>query len=175
MLSKRFLLLLVLFVSLMAPALVHDSCAAVRTPLLQDGKKTLLQRVISHPGAYQAEQPGQTFGKQVSAFTPFYVYSRTTVNGEDWVEISPSTKAEKTGWIKASSCSDWNQSLTLLFADRMGRDPVLFFREQAQLNALVTSPNMRATIDTLLRGKDTPSSPLLAMEPQGAALSRQHF
>lgn len=175
MLSKRCLLLLVLFVSVITPTFVQESSAAVRTPLLQEGKKTLLQRVISHPGAIQTEQPGQTQGKPIPTFTPFYVYSRTSLNGEDWVEISPSTKTEKTGWIKASSCSDWNQSLTLLFADRMGRDPVLFFREQAQLNALVTSTNMRATIDTLLRSKDAPSSPILAMEPQGAALSRQQF
>jgi serine/threonine-protein kinase PpkA len=60
-------------------ALAGDVRAADRSPLLQAGKKTLFQRVVSHPGARLYAGPGPQDGVRadaVATFTVFYVYAR---------------------------------------------------------------------------------------------------
>ncbi len=49
-LMKTFSLVAVLY-SLSAFALIPSCCIAAEQPLLQEGKKTVWQRVVSHPGA----------------------------------------------------------------------------------------------------------------------------
>ena len=44
-----------------------------RAPVLQPGKKTLFQRVLTRPGARLTEQPGGEGGRPVDAFSRFYV------------------------------------------------------------------------------------------------------
>lgn len=147
-----------------------------RLPLLQEGKRSLYQRVISHPEARLSFRPGELGTKAIRAFTPLYVYARRNVNGEEWLEVSPASRgAERSGWIKQSQCSLWDKALTLMFADRMGRDPVLFFRDFDALNSLTRSSDMRAAVDALHRTGVSPGGPLLAMEPVDAAIPRNHF
>ena len=90
--------------------------AADRTPLLMEGKKTLYQRVITHPGAslYAGQGEGSTvIQKAVRPFSVFYVYTRDG----NWLEVGAST-TKPDGWIKATDTTAWNQALTLLFTDR---------------------------------------------------------
>lgn len=149
---------------------------ADRLPLLQEGKRSLYQRVISHPGAMLSRHPGESSTRSVRSFTPFYVYTRDLVNGEEWLEVSPSSRgANQSGWIRQNQCSVWDKALTLLFADRMGRDPVLFFRDFDALNNLVRAPDMRAAVDGLHQTGTAPGGPLLAMEPTDAAIPRKQF
>ncbi len=147
-----------------------------RIPLLQEGKRSLYQRVISHPGAMLSLRPGEPGARNIRSFTPFYVYSRDLVDGEEWLEVSPSSRgADQSGWLRQSQCSLWDKALTLMFADRMGRDPVLFFRDFDALDNLVRSPDMRAAVDNLHQVGAAPDSPLLAMEPMDAAIPRKQF
>ncbi|MDR1040460.1 MAG: hypothetical protein LBR80_09910, partial [Deltaproteobacteria bacterium] len=53
-------------------------------PLIMEGKKTLYQRVISHPGALVRESPDGAPGQPVKPFTVLYVYERRDVNGRLW-------------------------------------------------------------------------------------------
>ncbi len=150
--------------------------ADARTPLLQPGKQTLFQRVISHPGALAASVPGGTPQQPVQSFTPFYVYERRQTGNETWLEVSPSAKgAERAVWLRARECSDWNQALTLMFADRMGRDPVFFFRNFRDLNNVVRSEDMRVALDYLRKTKSDFGGPLLAVEPERTAVPRDSF
>ena len=71
-----------------------NDAADIRTPLLQEGKRTLYQRVISHPGARLADAPAGAGAEPLRGFTPLYVYGRQNVQGADWLEVSPSVKAE---------------------------------------------------------------------------------
>lgn len=147
-----------------------------RLPLLQEGKRSLYQRVISHPGCMLSFRPGEPGARGVRSFTPFYVYARHEMNGEEWLEVSPSSRgAEQAGWLRQSQCSLWDKALTLVFADRMGRDPVLFFRDFDALNNLVRSPVMRTAVDSLHQTGASPDSPLLAMEPTNAVIPRKQF
>ena len=152
-----------------------NDAADIRTPLLQEGKRTLYQRVISHPGARLADAPAGAGAEPLRGFTPLYVYGRQNVQGADWLEVSPSVKATRTRWIRSDACSPWDKALTLLFADRMSRDPVLFFRNFDALNALVRATDMRAALDGLLRAPTSPQSPLLAVEPREASVPRKQF
>lgn len=139
-------------------------------PLLQEGKKSLYQRVISHPGAVlrQSADPASAVVKDtVVPFTVFYVYERT--NG--WLRVGTGL-AQPQGWLEEGKSTAWNQSLTLLFAPRAGRDPVLFFRTENALKALCSANDMEKQLASLLAqaasGKMAAGSPVLASEPAEA-------
>ena len=77
--------------------------SAVRLPLLQEGKHSLYQRVISHPGAMVSTYPGEEGKQSIRSFTPLYVYSRDMADGEEWLEVSPASRgADQVGWIRQS-------------------------------------------------------------------------
>ena len=103
--------------------------AAERAPLLMEGKKTLYQRVVTHPGASLRAGQGKDAAvvqKAVRPFSVFYVYTRDG----DWLEVGAST-SKADGWMKSEETTPWNQALTLLFTDRSQRRPVLFFKRAA--------------------------------------------
>ena len=121
-----------LFVCFINLVLIWANSAAAQkcTPLLIPGKQTLFQKVISHPGANlysSAQESSAVVQASVTPFTVFYVYERTSVNGTEWLKVGPSASCELSGWIKGEFVSDWRQSLTLVFTDRVGRKPVMFF------------------------------------------------
>ena len=111
-------------------------------PLLLPGKKTLFQRVITHPGAalHASPSPADRMAKgTLATFSVLYVYERSTVDGRTWLKVGYSTNCEPVGWIKANEASDWRQSLTLIFRERTGRQPVLFFKSLDDLENVAGS------------------------------------
>ena len=130
---QKYSLFLALFCALAFSGLMVlaplSAVAQQRTPLLMEGKKTLFQRIIVHPGAKSYAQPpsaGQAegAGKAVKPFSVFYVYgSKNAPDGSAWLEVSPSTSGQNLVWIPQSLTASWKQSLTLLFTERMGRQP----------------------------------------------------
>jgi hypothetical protein len=93
-------------------------------PMLIPGKRTLYQKVITHPGTTLyalAGNSSKVLEKWVKPFTVFYVYQRASVGGEPWLEVGLSSTEGTVGWIKGSKTSDWNQALTLVFSERTGR------------------------------------------------------
>ena len=109
-------------------------------PLLLEGKKTLFQRVVSHPGARLMAGPAADAAvvkENVTPFTVFYVYARN----EGWLQVGAGAAAPE-GWLDTTKATDWNQSLTLLFTPRTGRDPVLFFKTENALNDVCAAPDM---------------------------------
>ena len=144
-------------------------------PLLQEGKKTLYQRVVSHPGAVLREQPdgkSQVVNGSLRSFTPLYVYER---NGT-WLNVGKSfSRAD--GWIEASKTTAWNQSMTLLFTNRAERDPVLFFKTENDLKDLCNAQDMESQFSALQQkareGKSDPR--ILAAEPANSAVNSNSF
>ena len=153
--------------------------ASAREPLLVPGKTTLFQRVISHPGTVSYKSPNAEITGVVDSFTPLYVYDKKIVNGEEWLEVSPSSGASSTQWIRSLNGSRWNKALSLVFTERMGRDPVMFFRSYDGLNQLITSEKLSDELTRLVREyrHDTldASSPLIALEPKASAVPREQF
>ena len=161
--------------------------AEVRRPLLQPGKKTIYQRVITHPGAAISQKPastGQSQSQPLRPFTVLYVYSRELKDGEEWLEAGPSSAGEVSGWIRAGLTSDWKQAMTLVLTERTGRQPVLFFKDGESLME-VCSAEAPGKVAEQLAGRFEQSKtggggvpeefPLLAMEPSQEAVPRQRF
>lgn len=178
--QKVFLLPIVMATFIVHVAYAH---AQERKPLLQEGKKTLFQRVISHPGAKLYAQPdgnSQVLQSAVKPFTVFYVYT----NAKDWLEVGTSS-TEAMGWLQIDKTSKWKQALTLLFTDRTGRMPVLFFKDQNAIVNTCSSQHLGQDLDRLMKSIDaakkdasTADLPVLAMEPndqEGSVSSRRFY
>ncbi len=152
-----------------------------RAPLLVDGKKSLFQRVIAHPQAMLFTAPGEETGVEVRSFTPFYVYGLARHNDVDWLEVAVSSEVAdgETRWMRRGDASRWDKALTLMFADRMQRDPVLFFRDYSALNDVIRSSNLQQSMGSLMRAlvesPDRLDLPVIAMEPAASAIPKENF
>ena len=152
-------------------------------PLLQEGKKTLFQRLVSHPGAKLYAGPkaeAKIVADKVKTFTAFYVYARDARRLEVGVST---TKAD--GWIDADLTTEWPQAITMLFTDRTTRMPVLFFRDHDSLMQTCTDDKLDTRIKSYLAAAEAaragkpldPKLPVIAMEPSDreGAVSRKRF
>ncbi len=159
--------------------------AFAAAPLLMDGKKSLYQRVIAHPGAAAyASADGKT-GAAVAPFTVLYVYARKTVKNAEWLEVSPSTTGAGRFWLPASAASAWKQALVLTFSERAGRDPLLFFATEKDLERAAESKDISAEMKRLYaefqshtqKGAAPANFPIRAAEPADAqgAVPQRHF
>lgn len=171
------------------PFLWSEAGAAPRCkPLLIPGKRTLFQRVVTHPGAdlYASAWNSATAQKErVKPFTVFYVYNRSSLDGTQWLQVGRSINCKVSGWIKKTKVSDWQQSLTLMFTERTGRQPVLFFKNLESLenlagssspgNAAIKLTSQFAAIKSGRRPPPPGDFPILAMEPPEEAVSRERF
>jgi len=156
-------------------------------PLLIPGKRTLYQKVITHPGTKLyalAGNSAKVLEKWVKPFTVFYVYQRATVGGGPWLEVGISSTEGPIGWIKGSKTSDWNQALTLVFTERTGRQPALFFKDLKSLQKVAGSPSpgeqaaqLASQFAAIQSGSiSAPAQfPVLAVEPPEEAVSRERF
>lgn len=157
------------------PALSLPGADVSAAPLLQEGKKTLFQRVVTHPGAQLYAEPGKKSLRTLTPFTVLYVYAHS----RGWIQAGSGTQQPE-GWIEAARCTPWNQSLTLLFSPRTGRDPVLFFKSENGLNDVCQSPDMEERLDKLLaaaQSSTTADLPIVASEPAEThgAVSEKRF
>lgn len=174
--------LLVLFCALLALMLSPDALfAAERSPLLLEGKKSLYQRVVSHPGATMRAEPdaaSTVIRDAVIPFSVFYVYGRS--NG--FLEVGASSN-EPSGWIPETQATEWPQAMTLLFTARTGRMPVLFFKDEQTLKDICASDDLKERLAELeKRARESseglpPNTPVLAAEPSDdkGAVSRNRF
>jgi serine/threonine-protein kinase PpkA len=166
---------------------VNSVVAQQCKPLLLPGKQTLFQRVISHPGAnlyLSADESSPLVRAKIEPFTVFYVYERASMEGIEWLKVGPSTNCEASGWIKATLVSDWRQSLTLVFTERAGRKPVLFFNDLESLEQVAGSASPDKIAGQLasqfaqIKSGEMPQPEkfqIKAMEPPEEAVSRQRF
>ena len=164
-----------------------DAPAQQCKPLLIPGKRSLFQQVITHPGANlyaSASQSAQILEARIKPFTVFYVYERTSADDTDWLKVGLSSSCEIRGWVKEDKISEWRQALTLIFTERQGRRPVLFFNGLEALDRLAGSASpsegaiqLASQFESIQAG-NSPSPedfPILAMEPSEEAVSRNRF
>jgi len=156
-------------------------------PLLISGKRTLYQKVITHPGTKLyalAGDSAKVIEKWIKPFTVFYVYQRILLNDEPWLKVGLSNTEGAVGWIKGSKASDWNQTLTLVFSERTGRQPALFFKDLKSLQKVAGSPSpgeqaaqLASQFETIQSESISPHMqfPVLAIEPPEEAVSRKRF
>ncbi len=189
MASKTATVISLIAVCLACQVLIWTSTVTAQqgNPLLIPGKQSLYQKVITHPGAKLFAIDGvsvKVLEDWIKPFTVYYVYERASVAGEPWLEVGLSTTAGAIGWINGTKASDWNQALTLVFTERTGRRPALFFRNLSSLQTVAGSPTPRKGTSHLVSQFSAIQSgeisqpndfPLLAVEPPREAVSEKRF
>jgi len=155
-------------VSVLSAALPSVTSAETRAPLVQDGKTTLYQRVLTRPGAKLVPDPGDSGGGAVPALSQFYVYERKPLGGTEWLEVGAGSRGQSQGWIAAPSTLPWKQQLTLAFTNPAGRERTLLFAEEDTVTDLLKSPDPATTVAPLrqavVAGKTDPR--VVSIEPE---------
>ncbi|MBR9985992.1 MAG: VWA domain-containing protein [Desulfosarcina sp.] len=180
--------MLILFYFSTILTLDHEPARAdSRRALLIPGKKTLYQRVITHPGAhlYEGASTASAVRKGwIRPFTAYYVFATSQTDATQWLEVGLAPSGTPDGWIEAGKTSPWLQALTLKFTERTGRQPVLFFKDMVDLEAVAADRDPAGRyLDLMTRFADYQSGddqnasafPLVAMEPKWEAVSRDQF
>lgn len=177
--NKTFRIAIVLLALALGTALCAPRQSLARTPLLQEGKTSVYQRIVTHPGArlYAGPDAGAAVLRDsVKTFTVMYIYGRQ--NGR--LEVGAgSTQAD--GWLDEGSATVWPQAITMLFTDRTGRAPVLFFRDLPALERTCQAASVKETVQgymAKLTAQGTslpPDFPVVASEPAANAVSEKNF
>jgi len=184
---RKTIILTIISIGYLATIWVDAAVSQNCKPLLLPGKQTLFERVISNPGAnvyVSADRTSPIVQASVKPFTIFYVYERRQVDGAEWLKVGPSASCEMSGWVEGSLVSEWRQSLSLVFTERVGRQPVLFFEDLDSLEKVAGSQspadeaaNLASEFTAITAGNTAKPEdfPIIAMEPGQEAISRQRF
>lgn len=144
---------------------------AADTPLIQPGKKTLPQRVLTTPTCKLMLKPGDQTGAAQEAFTRFYVYERKQVAGVEWLEVGPSSKRtqDHMGWLNKNCAIDWNMQMSLAFTNPAGRDLSLLFKDKETIEKILDSSEpekLFRPIQERLKQTNGVDPRVLAVEPE---------
>lgn len=150
------------------PLVATTSALADTRPLLQEGKQTLHQRVLTTPGCQLVEQAGASHGELQPAFSRFYVYQRSEQNGEEWLEVGPDSFGNISGWLPADCTVDWKMQLTLAFTNPANRDRLMFFEQRDDLMALFNEfePSSKVAPLRAKLQRDGEAPGIIAQEPE---------
>lgn len=137
-------------------------------PLLQEGKKTLFQRVLTTPGCKLGAEAGDDKGPLQPAFSSFYVYQKTDINGQSWVKVGPDSYGKTIGWLPQSCTVDWKMQLTLAFTNPANRDRLVFFKDKKTLDNILNAPDPVSVVAPLRAHlkRDGQAEGVLAQEPE---------
>ena len=142
---------------------------AAEQPLLQEGKKTLFQRVLTTPGCKLSAAAGGAPGAVQPTFSRFYVYERTQAAGNaDWLKVGPDSYGKTVGWLPASCTVDWKMQLTLAFTNPANRDRLLFFKDRSTVEGILDAPDPVSKVAPLRADlkHSKPAPGVLAQEPE---------
>ena len=144
---------------------------AADTPLIQPGKKTLPQRVLTTPTCKLMLKPGDQTGAAQEAFTRFYVYERKQVAGVEWLEVGPSSKRtqDHMGWLNKNCAIDWNMQMSLAITNPAGRDLSLLFKDKETIEKILDSSEpekLFRPIQERLKQTNGVDPRVLAVEPE---------
>ncbi len=172
----RLILPLLFLICLCVIAAANVSAAEEREPLLQAGKKTIYERVLTRPNARLADRPGGS-GNQLPTFSRFYVYARKQLGDDSWLEVGANHQSETDGWLKASATVPWKQQLALSFANPAGRNRVLFFKGRDALAKVLESDEPAGIADPIYESMNNSvlDSRIVSVEPAEHVDINKHF
>ena len=137
-------------------------------PLIQEGKKTLFQRVLTTPGCQLSSAAGGDAGAAQPTFSRFYVYERAQAGNAEWLKVGPDSYGKTIGWLPAACTTDWKMQLTLAFTNPANRDRLMFFKDRATLEGILDAPDPVSKVAPLRaklkQGVQAPG--VLAQEPE---------
>jgi len=155
--------------------------AANETPLLQPGKQSLYERVLTRPGARLSETPGVVANgdtRLLTAFSQLYVYERRQAGGAPWLRVGTDTKGANQGWVAEKDTVPWKQQLILVLTNPGAvRDRLVFFDSRASLESVLKSPRPGDVAGPLVRGiaQGRRDPRVVALEPETYIDIREKF
>ncbi len=152
--------------SLLSVLALSTAAVAADKPLLQEGKKTLYQRVLTTPGCTLSSQAGQEAGALQPTFSRFYVYERDSSTGAEWLKVGPDSYGKTVGWLPGSCVVDWKMQLSLALTNPANRDRLLFFKDRNTLESILDSQDSAASVAPI-------RSALAANEPVDSVISQE--
>ncbi len=149
---------------------------AEQKPLLQLGKQTLYQRVLTIPGCQLLPELGSE-GSEVPAFSRFYVYQRQTSGNNEWLQVGPDSFGNISGWLNSRCTVEWKMQLTLALTNPASRSPLLFFGSRNDIETILNSHEPEKLFTALLNklDKNQPTPHVLAREPEFAIDQQKNF
>ena len=151
--------------------------AANNKPLLQEGKKTLYQRILTTPTCKLYAKPGDKSGAAQEAFSRYYVYQRMENAGKTWIEVGADTVGKKIGWLDAACSVEWKMQMSLAFTNPANRTLALFFKDRESIEKIIDSADPASTyapiLDSMAKVGRNPQ--VLAREPELYVDFRKNF
>lgn len=117
-------------------------------PLAIPGHPDFYQRVLAKPGATLVSAPGAAGGQPVKVFEILYVFERRP----GWLRVGHDLQTGPEGWVAQTASEDWQVMLTASYAPPGQRKPVLFFKDDLGVAALLSKPGARDEVASLLQG-----------------------
>lgn len=158
---------------LCAPLAAQDAAA----PLVMEGKKTLLQRVLVRQSGPVYATPDGAPGAAVEPLAQFYVYAREG----DWVQVAKGTDGTGRFWLPAASVVDWNQNIVAALEAAPGLGRALFFSDLDTAYSVVEAEapgeeasRLRAEAEAA-EANGTASDSIVALGPREAIDQRRNL
>lgn len=146
-------------------------------PLLQEGKKSLYQRVLTTPNCKLYAKPGDQSGAAQEAFSRYYVYQKQESAGKKWIEVGIDTVGKKIGWLDAACTVEWKMQMSLAFTNPANRQLSLFFKDRESIEKILDSADPAATyapiLDSMAKVGRNPQ--VVAKEPELYVDFRKNF
>jgi hypothetical protein len=141
----------------------RQAANAAGSPLSVPGHPDFHQRVLAKPGAVLRSAPqAQAAGRPLRVFDILYVYERRP----GWIRAGHDLQRGPEGWIEDRAVQDWQVMLVTRYAPPGQRSPVLFFKDDLSLAALVSRPGTAEAVSGLIRDAEAgrPDPRLVAIE-----------
>lgn len=150
---------------------------AQEKPLLQEGKTTLYQRVLTTPSCELLETNSSRTGKKIPVFSRYYVYQRENIAGKTLVKVGPDSLGNTVGWLDESCSVPWNIQMTLAFSNPSNRDSLLFFKDRAELDKIIEADDPKTLVQSIRQSLATNNvhPAVLAQEPAEHIDAKKNF
>ncbi len=181
-------LILLLAISIFLP---YSLYAQERKPVSIEEGSPLPLRVLTRPHAvlYSDEAGANPIEGQLPVFQSYFVYTRpggeARAAGLGFYEVGTDEKGKIAGFIKSSDVFEWKQTMCLAYSHPEGRNPVLMFEFDDELNNLLkeTPTTREAKVKELYsqinNAATTPlpkEFPVISVEPKLAVdISKQFY
>lgn len=133
-------------------------------PLNVPGYDDIYQRVLIKPGASLASAPGSVGTVSLPVFGVYYVFA----SRPGAMQIGASLDRGAEGWVRDTDVQPFNSMLAMKYEDKGQRRPVLFFKDELSVAAMIGAPGAQSGVEQLIKSVQdgTPDPRLIAIEDE---------
>ncbi|MGN0914784.1 MAG: vWA domain-containing protein [Succinivibrio sp.] len=160
-----------LLVSALSFAFVNAASASA--PLLQDGKSSLYQRVLTTPSCVLKKSASDKDGERVDAFSRFYVYK----NEGNYLTVGPDTTGRISGVLPKDCTVEWKMQTSLMFTNPANRNRAPIFKSKDNLQKIVDSTDIKKDAEAVIKAAVNGQADygLISVEPEHYVDYKKNF